>query len=91
MAKNFFHGMETVLCKVLGVYTIGYQNRVSGKRYMEQVVVMQNLFHERVITRTFDLKVAGSAGKHKDIHTSCSLRHARPPSRKHMSPHVRPG
>jgi len=59
MAKNFFHGMETVLCKVVGVYTIGFQNRVSGKRYMEQVVVMQNLFHERVITRIFDLK--GSA------------------------------
>jgi len=59
MAKHFFHGMETVLCKVLGVYTIGYQNRVTGKRYMEQVVVMQNLFYERVNTRIFDLK--GSA------------------------------
>ena len=59
ISKAFFHNMETVLCKVVGVYTIGYQNRVSGKRYMEQVVVMQNLFHERVITRVFDLK--GSA------------------------------
>jgi hypothetical protein len=56
MAKNFFHGMETVLCKVVGVYTIGFQNRVSGKRYMEQVVVMQNLFHERITTKVFDLK-----------------------------------
>jgi hypothetical protein len=59
MAKHFFHGMETVLCKVLGVYTIGYQNRATGKRYMEQVVVMQNLFYERLNTRIFDLK--GSA------------------------------
>jgi 1-phosphatidylinositol-3-phosphate 5-kinase len=37
LAKHFFHGMETVLCKVIGVYTIGYQNRVTGKRFMEQV------------------------------------------------------
>jgi len=59
MSKAFFHEMETVLCKVVGVYTIGYQNRVSGKRYMEQVVVMQNLWHETKITRIFDLK--GSA------------------------------
>ena len=59
MAKHFFHGMETVLCKVVGVYTIGFQNRITNKRYMEQVVVMQNLFHERAITRVFDLK--GSA------------------------------
>ena len=59
MAKHFFHGMETVLCKVLGVYTIGFQNRSTNKRYMEQVVVMANLFHERDITRVFDLK--GSA------------------------------
>ncbi|MGK3758581.1 MAG: hypothetical protein ACI8RD_010896, partial [Bacillariaceae sp.] len=29
------------LCKILGVYQIGYHNRVTGKRSMEQVAVMQ--------------------------------------------------
>ena len=46
----------TVLCKILGVYQIGYHNRVTGKRTMEQVAVMQNIFCGRKITKTFDLK-----------------------------------
>ena len=31
----------TVLCKIVGVYQIGYHNRETGKRTMEQVAVMQ--------------------------------------------------
>ena len=34
----------TVLCKIVGVYQIGYHNRVTGKRSMEQVAVMQVSF-----------------------------------------------
>lgn len=46
----------TVLCKVVGVYTISFHNRVTGKRCMEQVAVMQNIFCNKKITKTFDLK-----------------------------------
>jgi hypothetical protein len=46
MAKAFYHGLPTTLCKILGVYQIGYHNRVTGKKVMEQVVVMENLFFE---------------------------------------------
>ena len=46
----------TVLCKIVGVYQIGYHNRVTGKRSMEQVAVMQNIFYDRKISKTFDLK-----------------------------------
>ena len=56
LSKSFFHKYETVLVKVLGVYQIGSHNRVSGRRNMEQVVVMENLFHNCSITRAFDLK-----------------------------------
>lgn len=56
LSKVFFHEYPTILVKVLGVYQIGSHNRVSGKRIMEQVVVMQNLFHEHSLTRVFDLK-----------------------------------
>lgn len=56
LSKTFFHNYATLLVKVLGVYQIGSHNRVSGKKLMEQVVVMQNLFHERTIHRVFDLK-----------------------------------
>jgi hypothetical protein len=46
----------TVLCKIVGVYQIGVHNRITGKRTMEQVAVMQNIFYNRKITKTFDLK-----------------------------------
>jgi 1-phosphatidylinositol-3-phosphate 5-kinase len=46
----------TVLCKIVGVYQIGVHNKVTGKRSMEQVAVMQNIFYKRRITKIFDLK-----------------------------------
>lgn len=39
MSKAFFHKMPTVLCKIVGVYQIGFQNKVTGKRQMDQVCV----------------------------------------------------
>ena len=41
LSKAFFHGLPTMLCKIVGVYQIGYHNRETGKRTMEQVAVMQ--------------------------------------------------
>ncbi|CAM9117073.1 unnamed protein product, partial [Discosporangium mesarthrocarpum] len=55
MAKAFFHKLPTVLCRIVGVYQIGYHNRVSGKK-TDQVVVMQNIFYGRNISLIFDLK-----------------------------------
>ncbi|GKY91175.1 hypothetical protein MPSEU_000090200 [Mayamaea pseudoterrestris] len=56
LSKAFFHGLPTVLCKIVGVYQIGVHNRVTGKRTMEQVAVMQNIFYNRKMSRVFDLK-----------------------------------
>ena len=56
LSKAFFHGLPTVLCKIVGVYQIGYHNRVTGKRSMEQVAVMQDIFYGRKIGMVFDLK-----------------------------------
>ncbi|EED87789.1 hypothetical protein THAPSDRAFT_270069 [Thalassiosira pseudonana CCMP1335] len=56
LSKAFFHGLPTVLCKIVGVYQIGYHNRLTGKRSMEQVAVMQNIFFGRNISKIFDLK-----------------------------------
>ena len=56
LSKAFFHGLPTVLCKIVGVYQIGVHNRATGKRSMEQVAVMQNIFYNRKITKIFDLK-----------------------------------
>lgn len=41
LGKAFFHGLPTMLCKIVGVYQIGYHNRETGKKTMEQVAVMQ--------------------------------------------------
>ena len=41
LSKAFFHGLPTMLCKIVGVYQIGFHNRVTSKRTMEQVAVMQ--------------------------------------------------
>jgi hypothetical protein len=32
MVKACFHNLPTVLCKILGVYTVGYHNRDTGKK-----------------------------------------------------------
>ena len=56
LSKTFFHGHTTMLVKVLGVYQIGSYNSISGKRIMDHVVVMENLFYKQVISRAFDLK-----------------------------------
>lgn len=45
-----------MLCKIVGVYQIGVHNRITGKRTMEQVAVMQNMFYNKKITKIFDLK-----------------------------------
>ena len=56
LSKAFFHDLPTVLCKIVGVYQIGYHNSVTGKGTMEQVAVIQNIFFGRKIARIFDLK-----------------------------------
>ena len=32
MAKAYYHNLPTVLCKILGIYTIRYDNRETGKK-----------------------------------------------------------
>jgi len=66
LAKSFYHGLPTLLVKILGVYQLGYHNRLTGKRVMEQVVIMENLFYDRNITRIFDLK-GSSRQRYVDI------------------------
>lgn len=46
MAKNYYHSLPTVLCKILGVYTVRFHNKESGKKVVENVVVMENIFYQ---------------------------------------------
>ena len=45
------------LCKIVGVYTIGFQNWATTKESLHiDVVVMENLMYGRDIRESFDLK-----------------------------------
>ena len=47
MANALFDNLYfTVLCKILGVYTIGYDNKETEKKVTENVVVMENIFYK---------------------------------------------
>ncbi|CAG8470457.1 8558_t:CDS:10 [Ambispora gerdemannii] len=56
MSKAFFHELPTVLAKIFGFYRIGYKNEQDGKNMKIDVIVMENLFYERKISKIFDLK-----------------------------------
>ncbi|KAJ3222078.1 1-phosphatidylinositol-3-phosphate 5-kinase [Clydaea vesicula] len=56
MSQALFHELPTVLAKIFGVYRIGFKNSVTGNSLKLDVLVMENLFYERKISRIFDLK-----------------------------------
>jgi 1-phosphatidylinositol-3-phosphate 5-kinase len=62
MAKVLFHGRASVLVKIVGVHEIETFKRRTGKRKVVQVIVMENLFHQKRCAKTFDLK-----GAHRQI------------------------
>ncbi|CAG8602955.1 4921_t:CDS:2 [Paraglomus brasilianum] len=56
MHKAFYQELPTVLAKIFGFYRIGYKNEHLGKSIKIDVIVMENLFYERKISKIFDLK-----------------------------------
>lgn len=46
MSKALYHRLPTALVKILGVYQLGFDSKVTGKKAMYQVVVMENLFYK---------------------------------------------
>ena len=62
-APSYFRYMDattskpTVLCKVLGFYTIEIKNlETGGMQSKADLLVMENLFFDQKINKTFDLK-----------------------------------
>jgi hypothetical protein len=45
MAKAYYHNLPTVLCKILGVYTVRYDNRETGKK-VSKIFSFHYWFHE---------------------------------------------
>jgi hypothetical protein len=46
MSKAYYHNLPTVMCKILGVYTVRFDNKDSGRKAVENVVVMENIFYQ---------------------------------------------
>lgn len=63
-APNYFTYMEkcqqtkqpTLLGKIFGIYRISFKNNVTSAATRTNILVMENLFYNRVITDKFDLK-----------------------------------
>ncbi|KAI9362452.1 hypothetical protein DFJ73DRAFT_620771 [Zopfochytrium polystomum] len=56
ISEAFFHTLPTVLAKIFGFYRIGFKNPVTNRTFKIDVLVMENLFYDRSISRIFDLK-----------------------------------
>ncbi|KAL6263914.1 hypothetical protein P5V15_003996 [Pogonomyrmex californicus] len=63
-APNYFAYMEkcqqtkqpTLLGKIVGVYRVSFKNNTTNAALRTSVLVMENLFYNRIITDKFDLK-----------------------------------
>uniref|UniRef100_A0A0N5AAJ0 1-phosphatidylinositol-3-phosphate 5-kinase n=1 Tax=Syphacia muris TaxID=451379 RepID=A0A0N5AAJ0_9BILA len=63
-APNYFNYISTAvtenklttLCKVYGVYRIGYKNKVTGNQLKIDMLVMEYLFYKRNVKQVWDLK-----------------------------------
>ncbi|KAH3660526.1 hypothetical protein OGAPHI_007112 [Ogataea philodendri] len=56
-AQAMFHNLPTVLVKIFGFYQIQVKNTMPGARsYTMNVLIMENLFYNRKMSRIFDLK-----------------------------------
>ncbi|KAG7843496.1 hypothetical protein KL942_000592 [Ogataea angusta] len=56
-SQALFHSLPTVLVKIFGFYQIQVKTNMPGARsYTMNVLIMENLFYNRKMTRIFDLK-----------------------------------
>ncbi|OLL23388.1 1-phosphatidylinositol 3-phosphate 5-kinase fab1 [Neolecta irregularis DAH-3] len=56
MAQAFFHELPTALAKIMGFYQIHTRSSSTGKTVKMNIMVMENLFYDRKVSRIFDLK-----------------------------------
>ncbi|XP_047111766.1 1-phosphatidylinositol 3-phosphate 5-kinase [Schistocerca piceifrons] len=56
MSRCLSSGQPTLLGKILGVYRVVFRNSVTNAALRSNLLVMENLFHARLVTHKFDLK-----------------------------------
>ena len=72
VAQSLFRSLPTAMAKIFGLYRVGFKN-AAGKSVKLDVMVMENLWHGRKMSRIFDLKgslrnrMAPSTGKEDEV------------------------
>ncbi|XP_045464624.1 1-phosphatidylinositol 3-phosphate 5-kinase [Harmonia axyridis] len=56
MQKCYSTDQPTLLGKIVGIYQIIFKNNTNGHQLRKNLLVMENLFYDRVVTQKFDLK-----------------------------------
>lgn len=56
MSEALFHELPSVIAKMLGFYQVIIKNPATGVDFNWYLLVMENLFYDRSLTRIFDLK-----------------------------------
>ncbi|KAI9703453.1 MAG: 1-phosphatidylinositol-3-phosphate 5-kinase [Bogoriella megaspora] len=56
MAETMFHGMPSVIAKMFGLFHVVIKSPATGVEFNWFLLVMENLFYDRQLTRRFDLK-----------------------------------
>ncbi|CAN7123052.1 unnamed protein product [Brassica rapa subsp. narinosa] len=68
MKESLSSGSPTCLAKILGIYQVSIKHSKGGKETKMDLMVMENLFYNRKISRIYDLK--GSARSRYNPNTS---------------------
>ncbi|KAI0008679.1 hypothetical protein F4779DRAFT_585739 [Xylariaceae sp. FL0662B] len=56
MAEALFHDLPSVIAKMLGFFQVVIKNPVTNTEIKLDLLLMENLFYDRTLTRIFDLK-----------------------------------
>ncbi|KAI9295926.1 hypothetical protein K502DRAFT_324048 [Neoconidiobolus thromboides FSU 785] len=56
IGEALFEGLPVLLAKIFGIFRINIKNIHTGRSLKIDVLIMENLFYERKISRIFDLK-----------------------------------
>lgn len=56
MSQVFFHDLPSVIAKIMGFYQVQVRNPITNKSMKMDILVMENLFYDRKLSRIFDLK-----------------------------------
>ena len=65
--------LPSVLAKIFGYYRVTFRNSKTGQSYKLDLLVMENLFYNKNISRIFDLKGSTrnrhvtATGKHNEV------------------------